>query len=177
MKIDGHGVIPLPNTTIMRTILASEFITDELLNRLSVVDDITEKARPNEYSTVRRWLLEFRTFSFLLPRQTHKTSTLLKNITPGTVMIVHNENMRRHILRDNPLCKDYIFTPSSFVAHVPTLLSNQDDGPPISRIFMDDLEFATDRQMNEIYDAIIPLYKYRRLTHDVFILKVGTPVR
>lgn len=175
MKIDGHGVIPLPNTTIMRTILASDIITGELLDRLSVVDEVASHAR-SSFLTFSRWLLEFRTFSLEIARQTHKTTTLMKNITLGTVMIVHNEHMRRHILRDNQQYSDNIFTPSSFVKFAQRTLDTADT-LPITRIFMDELNFGTDTQMTDVYNAINHLNERNKLAREVFILKVGTPVR
>lgn len=61
----------------MKTILASEIITDDLLNRLSTVDEEAQHTRLC-FPTFSHWLLECRTFSFGFPRQTHKTTTLLK---------------------------------------------------------------------------------------------------
>jgi hypothetical protein len=171
VKIGGNGVSPLPNTTIMRTImrtiLASEFITDELLNRFATVDEAASSLK-SCFPTFSHWLLECRTFSFGFPRQTHKTTTLLKYVTASTVMIVPNHRMREYAVKDNRHLSNHIHTPHSFVKGV---------NVPIARIFMDDLNIVESGQMAAIYSAINDMNENGQIASNVFILKVGTPVR
>jgi hypothetical protein len=156
------------------TILASDIIDNTLLKRLAHISDIAKQARqyPSSYT---QWLAEHRTFSLGLGRRTLKTTTLLHYTDENTIMVVHNQRVVDDLNRQYPHRLRQIFSPYGF--HHFAEQGIRGTNRTISRIFMDECDMVDTRDWEKIYGSIEMLAASRHLTDDVFILKVGTPVR
>jgi len=156
------------------TILASDIINNTLLQRLARISDTASQARayPSSYT---QWLTEHRTFSLGLGRRTLKTTTLLHYLDAQSVMIVHNQREADRLNKMYPHELPQIFSPYGFQYFVEQRIRGSNR--VISRIFMDECDLVDSRELERIYSSIEMLAASRYLTVDVFILKVGTPVR
>jgi hypothetical protein len=154
------------------TILASDIIDKTLLDSLAQVPDIALRLRPT--LPFINWLLEHRTFSLGLARQTRKTSTLIKHLDEHSIMIVHNYNEANRLNKVYPHQLPQIFSPIEFKYFAEQRVRGSNR--MISRIFMDELDMLDDPRKIPIYQCIDILNDSRHLADNVFILKVGTPV-
>jgi len=153
-------------------LLASDLITDDLLARLAHVSEDTIRNR--QHLSFFRWMAEFRTFSLGLARQTHKTTTLIRHLDEQSIMIVHNQREADRLNKLYPHELPQIFSPYGFVEFAERRIHGT--GRKISRIFMDELDLVSPNPAS-VYTSIELLQLGRYLTDNVFILKVGTPVR
>lgn len=156
------------------TFIASDFINADQLQRFAVVSDAATRMRPG-HPSFASWLSEHRTFSIGLPRQTGKTTALMSLADESTVVMFPTHRMLDYAKREySSVSAGLLFTPYSFAdfAHSFSTLHNP---LKITRIFMDEFDFAPIRDMENVMHAINFMHARRALADDVFILKVGTP--
>lgn len=155
------------------TFIASNFINADQLQRFAVVSSVAMRLRPSHQSFTS-WVGEHRTFSIGLPRQTGKTTTLLSVSDDSTVVIFLTNRMLDYAKREYSSVSAGLFTPYSFAKFAESF-SVLHNPLKISRIFMDEFEFAPVRDVELVSDAINTLYYRGGLADNVFVLKVSTP--
>jgi len=171
------------------TILASDIIDHAFLERLAIINPVALRSRP--LMPFVNWLIEHRTFTVGLPRQTLKTSTLVYHTNENTLFIAPNEIMRHHTINH---CGDGeklptihpIFTPDSLLRFAMSGAIDQHlhraDGPSslsptqqFSQIFIDEHDSLDIQRQETVFRALDLLQRRHRLADNVFVLRVGTP--
>lgn len=155
------------------TILASDIINTEFLDKLAQVSDIANASR--DHLSFTQWMLEHRTASIHLPRRTHKTSTLLRFSNDSTLVVFSTQQMLSYARREFSHVAYSMLTIAGLTrlaeSSVPSV------APKISRIFTDELGHISASRSRDFWEAIEMLHKRNLLTDDCFILNIGTPVR
>lgn len=155
------------------TIYASDFINDEVLERLAVISEPAIQWRESMHFI--NWLTQFRTFSLGLARQTGKTTTVAKHLNEQSLAIVPNFRMVEYMKQLHPTKEMNVFSSDTLLRYAVERIQGTDK--VFSTIFMDELDMLDDRQWDTVYEAILVLYYGHHLTDNVFVMKVGTPVR